>query len=270
MQKRMPANMVNDNPKISVIIPSFNKGDYIEKTLESIFKQKYKNFEVIIQDGGSVDKTILIIQKYKKTYSNQMTYVSKKDKGQLDAINTGMKKAKGDILTYINADDYFEPGAFEKVMTAHKLHRRLWYAGRGRMVDGADKEIAGLWMDFKKVFLYFNRYTLLLCVNYLMQPSVFMTRKAYERIKPLRGTNKFITEYDTWLTLGKMEMPFVIRHTLSSFRLPQGSITSTNYKNLLLCDEKILKKYTNNPLIIGVHKLINILRVITIKNIKIV
>jgi glycosyltransferase involved in cell wall biosynthesis len=106
---------MKDLPKISIVIPSFNKKKFIGATLESIFSQNYPNFEVIIQDGASTDGTLEITEKFAKKYPQVVNWESKKDKGQTDAINKGLKKAKGEILTYINADDIYIKGALKKV-----------------------------------------------------------------------------------------------------------------------------------------------------------
>ena len=74
-------------PKFSIVIPSYNKVRFIGQTLDSIVDQKYLNLEVIIQDGGSTDGTLEIIEEFARKYPNIIKYESKKDKGQLDAIN---------------------------------------------------------------------------------------------------------------------------------------------------------------------------------------
>jgi glycosyltransferase involved in cell wall biosynthesis len=93
---------MKNNPLVSIITPSFNQGIYIEDTIMSVLNQTYKNIEYIMIDGGSEDNTLQIIKKYEKGIDY---WISEKDAGQADAINKGMKKAKGDLLCWINSDD---------------------------------------------------------------------------------------------------------------------------------------------------------------------
>lgn len=99
-------------PKISIITPSFNQGQYIEQTILSIIYQNYPNLEYIIIDGGSTDNTIEIIKKYEQHISY---WISEPDKGQSDAINKGLAKCTGDIFNWINSDDYLEAGALQHI-----------------------------------------------------------------------------------------------------------------------------------------------------------
>lgn len=101
----------NDNPKISIITPSYNSGKQIERAIKSVLKQDYKNWEHIIVDGKSTDNTIEILKKYP-----HLKWISEKDNGQADAMNKGFSKSTGDIIVYLNADDYFYPNAFSSVI----------------------------------------------------------------------------------------------------------------------------------------------------------
>jgi glycosyltransferase involved in cell wall biosynthesis len=99
-------------PKISIITPSFNQGQFIEETILSVLNQNYPHLEYIIIDGGSTDNSVDIIKKYK----DKITYwVSEKDNGQSHAINKGFKKATGDIVTWLNSDDMLFPKALETI-----------------------------------------------------------------------------------------------------------------------------------------------------------
>lgn len=248
-------------PKISIVIPSFNKVDFIEETLKSIVNQRYPNLEVIIQDGVSTDGTLEILKKYARKYPKIFNLESKKDKGQLDAINKGLKKATGDILTYINADDVYEKGALKKVAEAYlKNPDALWFAGKGRVIDKNGKEIAKIVTWYKSFLLSLNKKYLILVLNYLMQPSVFLTRKAYKKYGPFTGTKTAVMEYDLWLKLFCIQKPVIVSHILSSFRLYPGSISTSKIREMMKEDEKIVKKYTRNPLIILFHRIHNLAR----------
>jgi len=102
---------MKNNPKISIITPSYNSGNKIERAIKSVLKQDYKNWEHIIIDGKSTDNTIETLKKYP-----HLKWISEKDKGQADAMNKGFKKSTGDIIVYLNADDYFYPKAFSSVI----------------------------------------------------------------------------------------------------------------------------------------------------------
>jgi glycosyltransferase involved in cell wall biosynthesis len=99
--------------KISILTPSFNSGKYIKRAIESVLIQQYKNFEHIIADGGSTDKTLSIIQSYE-----HLVYTSGPDLGQSDAMNKAFKMSNGDIIVYLNADDEFLPKAFDEIVSA--------------------------------------------------------------------------------------------------------------------------------------------------------
>ena len=253
------------SPKISIVIPSYNKTKYIGLTLKSIFDQNYKNFEVIIQDGGSTDGTLEIIKKYAKKYPDKIVFESKKDGGQLEAINKGLKKAKGEIVTFINADDEYTDGAFMSVV-GHYIENpnAIWFAGRGIVIDEKGVEIAKLATWYKDLLLSHSTYYLLLTTNFLMQPSVFLTKKAINRYGLFTGTSDFVMEYDMWLKIGKNKMPVFINKVLTKFRLEKDTKTSTNSTLLLIEDEKILKNYTNSKFTLFLHKLHNFGRKATV------
>lgn len=111
----MIKQMKDNNLKISIITPSYNSGNFIERAIKSVITQDYKNFEHIIIDGGSTDNTIGILETYK-----HLRWISESDNGQSDAMNKGFEKSTGDIIVYLNADDYFLPNAFSSVIEEFK------------------------------------------------------------------------------------------------------------------------------------------------------
>lgn len=98
--------------KISVVIPSYNQGEFLEETIQSVFNQNYPELEVILIDGKSTDNSIDIIKKYSDQFK---FWVSEKDSGQSEAINKGLQRCTGDIVTWLCSDDLFTPGALHKV-----------------------------------------------------------------------------------------------------------------------------------------------------------
>ena len=101
-------------PLISIVIPSFNQGKYIEQTIISIIEQSYKKVEIIIIDAASTDETVAVIKKYEEYISY---WVSEPDRGQSHAINKGLEKCTGEVFNWINSDDYLEPGALLNIAT---------------------------------------------------------------------------------------------------------------------------------------------------------
>jgi glycosyltransferase involved in cell wall biosynthesis len=214
-------------------------------------------------DGGSTDGTLKIIEKYAAKYPEIIKYESKKDKGQWDALNKGFRKARGTILAFINADDVYRDGAFSEIERLYRLNiDALWFAGRGDVIDAKGEKIAVWPTRYKNLLLVINHYLLLLVVNYLMQPSVFLTKPAWKRFGPFTGTKKFVMEYDLWLKISKIKMPIITNKYLSSFRLEPSTITKKSSDILLKEDEKVIKRHTSNQLILFLHSLHNLGRLV--------
>jgi len=126
--------IVNDAkfPRISVVTPSYNQGEFLEETIRSVLLQNYPNLEYIVIDGGSQDHSVAIIKKYEQYLSY---WISEPDRGQSHALNKGLAKVTGDIFTFINSDDLLLPQALWKVAEFFMQHPLTW------VVNGGHNEI---------------------------------------------------------------------------------------------------------------------------------
>src|SRR5262249_46923914 len=110
---------MDNYPRITIITPSFNQAQFFEQTIASVLDQNYPNLEYIIIDGGSQDHSVEIIRKY----DHRLAYwVSEKDRGQTHAINKGLERATGDIIAYLNSDDFYLAGTLHRVAEYFQQH----------------------------------------------------------------------------------------------------------------------------------------------------
>ena len=153
-------------PKISVITVCYNHGEFIRDAIESVLAQDYPNLEHIVIDGGSSDQTVSILSEYK-----HLNWISEPDRGQSHALNKGFERASGDIIAWLNSDDWYAKGAFEAVVPALQAHPIVMGACQltdrvgvpGEIVDNIPRD----WFDILKYWV-FNSIP--------AQPSIFFTR----------------------------------------------------------------------------------------------
>src|SRR5581483_888740 len=118
--RRIPERMPSGRPwpRITVVTPTFNRGHMLKATIESVLDQRYPNLEYMVMDGGSTDNTVEVIERY----GDRITYwESEKDRGQSHALNKGFSRATGQLLTWLNSDDKYEPDALFSLALAQDL-----------------------------------------------------------------------------------------------------------------------------------------------------
>lgn len=177
-------------PKISVIIPSYNQGEYLERTLRSVINQGYENLELIVMDGGSSDASVEILEKY----DNKIDYwVSEPDKGQTDALVKGFEKSSGDIQCWLNSDDLHEPDTLRRVAEYFRKHPEADAVfGSTVWIDSNDKPL--------RVHheIPFNRFIWLHTYNYIPGMSMFWKRTIYDRVGGLDVNFNLAMDADLW------------------------------------------------------------------------
>lgn len=187
---------------VSIVTPSYNQGRFIEDTIASVANQDYPNVEHIIQDGGSDDGTVQVLEAWE--HRAGLDWVSEPDEGQSDAINKGFEKAEGEIVAWLNSDDcYVTTDAISSVVDSFRRHPDVDVLyGNIIHIDG-DNEL----IDAKVVRHPFDR-ELLHRACFLEQPAVFFRREVIQA-EPLRTDLEVAMDYEYWLRLAES---FTFRH----------------------------------------------------------
>lgn len=215
-------------PKISIVTPSYNQGDFIEETILSVLNQDYDNIEYIIIDGGSTDQTVDIIKKYE----DRLTYwVSEKDNGQTDAINKGFAMATGDIIAWINSDDVYCDGAFKAVQ---EFFQQNFYAhavvGNGLFMN-AEGEV------YVRKHPNISRWLEKNAMMSVFQPSTFLKRAILKDSGFLNEDFQMMMDMEWFCRINRKHEFHVIDKDISKFRWHAASKSSSNH------DSKLYKKF---------------------------
>ncbi len=180
-----------DWPKITVVTPSFNQGVFLERTIQSVLRQNYPNLEYFVLDAGSTDETLSVLRKYDR----ELTYWSSEpDRGQSDAILKGWTMASGDILAWLNSDDFYYPNSLETAAQIFQANPELrMLCGTVALVDEKEKLLR--LKDPPRV----DPELLLRWANLPSQPGVFIRREVYERLGGPRLDLHYVMDWELWL-----------------------------------------------------------------------
>ena len=154
--------------KVTILTPCYNSAKTIEKTLECIENQTYKNIEYIIIDGGSTDGTIEIVERHRDRVPKEFTLISEKDDGIYDAMNKGIKLADGELIGIVNSDDWYEPDTVEQVLAHYNDKRYQVIYGMQRTYEGGSE---------KSIFINSHEF---LPEQMITHSTCFVTKAAYE------------------------------------------------------------------------------------------
>ncbi len=205
-------------PRISIVTPNYNYGQFLEETIRSVLLQGYPDLEYIIIDGGSTDNSVEIIKKYEPWLAY---WVSEPDRGQSDAINKGLQRATGEIAAWLNSDDTYLPGTLAVVANA-LVSNPQWVMVYGdcEKIDAESRIIGRL--DARPF-----DFLLLIKKDFIKQPAAFWRRYIHDTIGFLDTQLHYAMDYDFWLRIAlKYENKVsYLPYTLAQYRFHDMSKT---------------------------------------------
>jgi glycosyltransferase involved in cell wall biosynthesis len=184
--------------KVSVVTPSFNQGQFIQRTLESVGTQTGAEIEHVVFDGGSTDDTVDVLRRF----GRGVKWVSEKDKGQTDAVNKGIRATDGEIIGWLNSDDVYYPGAIAHVIAFFETHPDVDVVyGMADHIDLSD-------YAFEAYPTEPWNFPRLMDTCFICQPATFFRRRVVEQHGVLDEKLSFCMDYEYWLRLAKAGVHF--------------------------------------------------------------
>lgn len=205
---------------VTILTPCFNSGRTIEKTLECIENQTYKNIEYIIVDGGSTDDTLAVIERHRDRLPKAFTLISEKDNGIYDAMDKGIKLARGQLIGIVNSDDCCEWDTVEQVVSHYGGNPyEVVYGMQRTYLDGREKAVVIYHHDF-------------LPQQMITHPTCFVTRDTYGQFGAFDTQYRSAADYDLMLRYFKSgKVVFTpVYHVLSNFHLGGMSSSQTGVR----------------------------------------
>jgi glycosyltransferase involved in cell wall biosynthesis len=236
-----------DWPRISVITPSYNQAAFLEMTLRSVLLQGYPNLEYIVVDGGSTDGSVDLLEKYAPWLT---AWVSEPDEGQSQAINKGFRLATGEILCWLNSDDYYLPGTLATV--GHHLggagggmrERSRALAGHIRKVYVDDErppvELRGRYGGLKRLLQFWRGYE-------MHQPAIFWRREVSEEIGWLDERLHLTMDFDYWVRMAQVTSFAEVDQVLAVCHYHAQAKTGDDYAAYHRALERTAWRYWGSP-----------------------
>lgn len=207
-----------DLPLVSVVTPAYNQADFLRDTIESVLSQDYPHIEHQVIDDGSTDSTPAIL----KEYEDRVMVESHSNRGQTPTINKGWERARGDIVTWLNSDDTFLPGAVTTAVEYLSEHPEVDIVFGDTLFTQAD----GTPIEPSKKRADFNyEHFVVECENPIAQPSAFIRRNVIDDVGLLDPKFYYFMDWDFWLRAGLRHRIEYFPGLYSTYRLHKDSKT---------------------------------------------
>jgi glycosyltransferase involved in cell wall biosynthesis len=227
-------------PKISVVTPSFNQGDYLERAIESVISQDYPNLEYIIVDGGSTDDSLSVIQRYEAQLA---FWVHQEDRGHAHALNKGFARSTGDIMAWLNADDVYLPNTLRTVAQIFADHESIEWITSGAINVSPDDTF----FQIQPVHKHLCRWTQIFLRSPPPQHCTFWRRSLWEKAGGKVDESVRYMDCELWLRFYEHARIYLVDTVFAAWRLHPLSYSTQNlgslYVNMDLAHRAYLEGY---------------------------
>jgi glycosyltransferase involved in cell wall biosynthesis len=219
---------------ISVVTPSYNQGQFIRATIESVLSQQFPGLQYLVIDGGSDDKTVAILEEY----HDRLFFVSERDEGTADAVNKGLALCQGEIIGWLNSDDIYYPQALRRVGELFEMHPEIDVIyGRAHHID----EHGTIIEEYRT-----EEWSFEALVNHciISQPAAFFRHSVVEKYGPLDKAHRYCVDYEFWIRLARKGARFLfVPEHFAATRLHEGAKTVASRLQCHLDVNKIMVEH---------------------------
>ncbi|MBI5444814.1 MAG: glycosyltransferase [Deltaproteobacteria bacterium] len=210
---------MSEAPRVSVAMPSFQQVAFLEEAVRSVLDQELAGVELLVMDPGSTDGSRELLVALAEEYGERLVVHFEPDRGQSDAVNRALARARGRVLGWLNSDDRLRPGALAKVVGWLDTPEPRWLYGRAGVIDASGRASGGLIVRYKNWRgRKFSRLKLL-TENFIPQMAVFWNRGLWEQVGGLDLDRHLEMDYDLWLRFAGATEPLVLEDVLADFRV---------------------------------------------------
>ncbi|MBF0522910.1 MAG: glycosyltransferase [Candidatus Omnitrophica bacterium] len=235
--------------KVSVIIPTYNRAQYLKHALDSVFQQTYTDFEVVVVDGGSIDNTKEVLNDYKSAYQGKIKCFFCENKGAAAARNFGVKHASGEWIAFLDSDDLWLPYKLEQqikfldetpdVSLVYSLYESF---------DDRGSCVSDVLANYYKVLPQGNVLPELLLRCFIWTSTVVMRRNLFKEMNGFNERLRIGEDYDLWLRVAQKHQIGAVKNVLARYRQHDSNIMKEDRKNFDPSEVMVIQNFVkNNP-----------------------